>query len=782
MSSDLTLDGPLLTSEPAPPLPSPDPARYRVDGLLGRGGMGEVWRVIDTRLDRAVALKVMRADAARWPALHRRFLIEARITAGLDHPGVVAVHDQGVLPDGRPWYTMREVRGGVTLREHWAALTGPLRQQQAVSSLLMVCQAMALSHSRGVIHRDLKPENVLLGPFGEILVLDWGLARRAADREGVEVGELPAEVATRFGTSLGTFPYLAPEQALGQPDQHGPWSDVYALGAMLYEALAGRAIFGPVDGPPTPLAEVAPDAPQELVDAAMACLARAPADRPAHAGWLAERLAAWRDGVFRHERALAHVARAVARRPAAEALRAQAAARLLDAERGLRALPPFAAPAEKRRWWAVQDEAAALAQEARAAELEVDLAFRAALEEAPGLPEARAGLAALFRARLAEAEAAGTEAPDAEALLRLHGEEADRAWLDAGGELVVHTAPPGLAATLLRYRTHDRRLVLEPIRPLGPTPLRADVGRGSFVLRLSDGRRQLDLPFVAQRGARVDLTPRGPLSLPDDAGPDDVAVPPGWFLSGGDPDAPDAAPLRRVWLDGFFLRRFPVTNAEYLEFLNDLVAQGREAEAVRHAPQDRLGPEEPPRAVLTRDAAGRFQLGVDAAGCLWRPRWPVTLVDWYGARAYADWLARRTGLPWRLPHSLEWEKAARGADGRRFPWGDHFEPAWANLAGSRPGPAGRLDVDAVEEDLSPYGARGMAGNVRDWCLDLYEREPGEPSFAAPSPGPDDLVNLRGGAWSSAPAHARAAMRLASRPDRRLSALGLRLCRAWPGVS
>src|SRR5262249_15829235 len=143
--------------------------------------------------------------------------------------------------------------------------------------------------------------------------------------------------------------------------------------------------------------------------------------------------------------------------------------------------------------------------------------------------------------------------------------------------------------------------------------------------------------------------------------PDDVYVPAGWCWTGGDPEATDSFARQRVWIDGFILRRFAVTNSEFLEFLNDLVASGHEAEAHRACPRSQLSMAEgPERVAYSRDASGRFMLAGDEWGPPWEPDWPVVLIDWHGAIAYAAWYAKRTGTAWRLPDELEREKATRG--------------------------------------------------------------------------------------------------------------------------
>jgi serine/threonine protein kinase len=217
--------------------------RYELRGELARGGMGVVYLARDRELDRDVALKVVAAEPAD-PRATARLRREARISARLEHPGIVPVHDVGSLPDGRVFYAMKLVSGrrlddlvrdGVALRER-------------LRLLLRICEPVAFAHAHGVIHRDLKPENVMVGRFGEVLVMDWGVARHReergrSDHEGGASDPLPAEPdpsLTAHGTVLGTPAYMAPEQARGEVERVDARADVYALGAILYFMLTGH--------------------------------------------------------------------------------------------------------------------------------------------------------------------------------------------------------------------------------------------------------------------------------------------------------------------------------------------------------------------------------------------------------------------------------------------------------------------------------------------------------------------------------------------------------------
>ena len=231
--------------------------RYRILRPHAQGGIGVVFVAEDLELHREVALKEIQPDSADDPYSRARFLLEAEVTGALEHPGVVPVYGLGHYADGRPYYAMRFVKGD-NLNEairgfHEAdqprrdAGARTLALRQLLRRFVDVCNAMAYAHSRGVLHRDLKPSNILLGRYGETLVVDWGLAKSVGRSDTDPAAEATLRPpsgsgveATRMGTAVGTPAYMSPEQAAGQLDQLGPASDVYSLGATLYQLLTGK--------------------------------------------------------------------------------------------------------------------------------------------------------------------------------------------------------------------------------------------------------------------------------------------------------------------------------------------------------------------------------------------------------------------------------------------------------------------------------------------------------------------------------------------------------------
>ena len=213
--------------------------RYAVHELLGRGGMGAVYRATDRILQRDVALKVLPPELAQ-DDVAARLEREARVLAALEHPGIVSIHDVGRLVDGRPYYVMRLVRG--------QRLDEQVRHESLGARLrrfLAVCDAVSFAHSKGVIHRDLKPANVMVGEFGEVLVLDWGVAKRATDpsvRGDEGIASAPGD--TGDGIAVGTPGFMPPEQTVaGDVDTR---ADIYALGAMLRELTSSGKLAAPL--------------------------------------------------------------------------------------------------------------------------------------------------------------------------------------------------------------------------------------------------------------------------------------------------------------------------------------------------------------------------------------------------------------------------------------------------------------------------------------------------------------------------------------------------------
>lgn len=230
--------------EPASSLVATDVARRFSDlGEIGRGGMASVRRAKDRNLLRTVAIKILDQDIARHAPEVQRFVEEAQITGQLEHPGIVPVHEMGTDQDGIHYICMRYVRGQ-TLEEAIADAGDERLSPEKLTDLLQifvkVCDAVAFAHSRGILHRDIKPSNVMVGEFGQVYVVDWGIARLLPGGSGAVSVRRPKGLnLDHAGAPLGTFGYMAPEQLRGDEDLDAR-TDVFALGATLYHILTGE--------------------------------------------------------------------------------------------------------------------------------------------------------------------------------------------------------------------------------------------------------------------------------------------------------------------------------------------------------------------------------------------------------------------------------------------------------------------------------------------------------------------------------------------------------------
>jgi len=293
-------------AEPAvrPIAASDDPERYESVGEHARGGLGRIMRAVDKRLGRTVAVKEL---LRRNTSNETRFMREALITARLEHPGIVPVHEAGHWPNGDPYYVMKLVEGR-TLKELIAERTTMRDRLGLLPHLIAVADAVGYAHSEGVIHRDIKPSNVIVGAFGETMVVDWGLARdRKQDLPDADLCMIDSDlsasgsgshVSTVSGKVIGTPAYMSPEQARGEiVDERG---DVYAIGTVLYELLAGAAPHADTTpqatlervlaGPPKPVDCAVAHVPGELGTIVAKAMARNPVDRYPNATALAEDL------------------------------------------------------------------------------------------------------------------------------------------------------------------------------------------------------------------------------------------------------------------------------------------------------------------------------------------------------------------------------------------------------------------------------------------------------------------------------------------------------------
>ncbi len=853
----------------------PGQGRYERAEELGRGGMAVVYRAFDRELNRTVALKVLRDDFDPHISSVQRFRREAEVAAKLTHPALVPVYDVGES-GGRPYIVMELVEGE-PLDRHLELRRPSLERR--LWMLERIARGVAYAHQHGIVHRDLKPQNILVTADGDPKIADFGLAHL-----------VDTDVAlTRSGSTLGTPLYMAPEQIHGRAHEITPRTDVYALGAILYEMITGRAphlgktpmeVFAKIteSDPRAPRlldATISPD----LETICLKALEKEPARRYPTAQEFADdltrylqdqsitarppgparRMARW----IRHHRAsavgigvalaaatavagtltvrsfLQHARRKalvesgeaeirrgewdraaqfftqaerlapedssiLARRKTSEALgrAAKALDRAQQARRRAASLAPIAvelsalASAKEARWGREQE----LHDLKRRAREEEDEAMHAAREALAFDPNSRAARDILIQADLARSVEAW-ETRDTQGLddwLRRGLEDGKGEFRNrAVSKVELRTRSEGTRAFLYRYVLHHLRMIPEPCAEDGRTrrghlpsvdalaltaseeerlahrtrsayPLATDAFNeilfpvrlmpGSYLVLLRrEGFADMRIPLWVGVASPIEMEVR---LLPASEMPRGfLYIPEGPCILGGDP-MKDAMPRgrdeMRTWVPGFILDQYSVTCADYALFLQDLGLE----EARRHVP--RFSDEKPTWIELN----GRFEYSR-----LFRPDAAVSWVTYEDAEAYAKWYTKtRGGGRWvfRLPTEDEWEKAARGADGRFYPWGNRYDPALSSTEHSRPEGGAKRFADSgglFPADESPFRVRDMAGVMANWC--------------SPVENVRSLGMARGGVWSLSPHYARATLRNYYNKKTNLGSIGIRLAASLP---
>lgn len=706
------------------------------DTVLARGSVGWVYRAHDPVLDRWVAVKVSRAEAGEQG--RAALLNEARVTARLAHPAVLPVH-RVVAVDGLlcvvfalgPETTMADV-----IHDWRHDSSAAWSQETRLQCLHAVVEAVAHAHRQGVVHGDLKPSNVAVDAAAHPYVLDWsGLVSNA-------------------GTFSGTPEFAAPEQLRG--DAPTAASDVYALAALAWELSTLRALrparagesVGDYLARHAAAREPAPPPPR--VEAGVAeLLSRAthpdPSERPT-AETLANALDRARTGRAQSERR-AEEAESELVHARRQLLSFQEREQRLQQERRVIAvqrmqIPPHAPASAKASLWANEARADALLDEqAEAFTAALEHAVRAA-HLAPDADEPHALIAELWWQRLIMTEARSYEGESRLAMARIRQHDRGRyvELLDAPATLSIR----GTGEVRLRRVVPSRPASTERLVSTHPLPLgRLELEPGSWSVDLV-GPQGVRASVWLERLVHLQLDLQPPASIPEGY----TFVPPGPFRMGGDPMARTPVEPCSPWLDGFLAAQRPVSSDAYLAFLASLP----EAQARARGPAQRLVSGEV-APLWTWTAAGW------ALPDGWAGDWPVVGVSSSDATAYAQWRSQVDGTTVRLPTEEEWEKAARGADGRPFPWGEHFDPALCHMRQSIAGAPRLLPVGSFPEDRSPYGLVDVAGGVREWTTSVFAGE---------------RRVVRGGSWASDAQGCRLASRGGLPEDSKDATVGFRL--------
>jgi|GEM_PF-2742783 len=654
---------------------------FRELSPIGAGTSGAVFRAVDSRDGAVVALKVLAPGGFASPDELVRFRREPETLARLSHPGIARLREAGEV-DGRPYFATEFVEGE-PLSKVLARPVHPFRDAERAAELLRdVCLAMAHAHALGIVHRDLKPSNIVLGTDGRPRVTDFGLAKDVVS----------AEERTRAGQVMGTPAYMAPEQARGELSRVDARSDVYALGAVLYEMTTGHPPFqggGIADlirrvahELPPPPREAAPGLSVALESICLKAMDPDPARRYGHAGEMGADLDRFLSG----------------KRPEAASGRAGALRRRFLARHRASILLGTAVAATALLAWGWADWAGRQHEDRRVSDAvrEVDSllargdllgATKAASLLSTSEPDRKEGPALLDRVQArvrSEVEevlrlrSLGIPIPKqrVDALLGLVGDpEVARRIVgapdDDGVPLAIEGLPEG--ATLLACRVSPDDLTVASVpRPIGREGLLA---RGGWVIEVrAEGFAPLRVPVTLPEQARLQVDLVAGSEVPEGM----VVIVGGTALLGGEAGRPEPKDVATFLID-----RTETTRRAYLRYLE---ATGR------HRP---IGW---PEGTLEGEE-----------GTL-----PATEVSWDDARRYAEWAGKR------LPTAEEWEKAGRGIDGRPYPWGRLRSAEGPNVETARLEPVGSHPVDA-----SPYGVLDLCGNVMEWSATAW---PGEEGF------------------------------------------------------
>jgi serine/threonine protein kinase/formylglycine-generating enzyme required for sulfatase activity len=774
----------LVPDVPPAPVRAPEPSteRYRRIENLAEGGMGIVAECLDGRLGRLVALKSLQPYLLEKETSIAMLEREARVTGSLEHPSIIPVYDAGKTADGAPFYVMRLLKEPTLanvlerLRAGDARVTADYSPGRLLRCFIQVCQAVEYAHSRGVIHCDLKPANILLGGFGEVMVVDWGLA-------------FVVEEGTMYRG--GTLGYMAPEQ-LEMAATVDARADVYALGAILYEILCheaafsretfaearGRDLLAKLMCPPVPPRQRAPgrSIPTELEEICVRAMAIDRQARLPSARAMSTAIEAFLEGTRERERRAARAAELVAcgdqlaegyfelceSRPESTA----------ELEALQERIAPWESPERKRELWDGEDRLAVTDTFAiRTAQAAISN-YEQALDEVPGHPEARRALARIYLAELRRAKERGDEFNRVhfEELVKQHDDGALLRVAHEGGWLsVACNAPdPTISLSLSRIEERNRRLVPISTNVLGAAPLqRLAIPQGVHVLAVElRGRPVARYPLVVSGGSHLRVS--FDIGALGDQQPGEVLVPGGTALLGSEGSSSEQRRLRKVDVAPFFIDERPVTFHDYLAFVARVYRRQPEAAA-------RLLPRHGQGAPFWEWDGGRFvpgrigQWGADLDELL---AMPVFGVDFRCAETYARWRARLSGRPYRLPRESEWEKAGRGADRRTYPWGNHFDASFCRMRESRPGLPRPEPSGTFVDDVSPYGVRDLAGGLADWVLpDRVEANQGELR----------QIVSRGGAWCDWAADCALSSRRSYWVIERSARVGFRLARDAPAA-
>ncbi|MAA79786.1 MAG: hypothetical protein CL916_11050 [Deltaproteobacteria bacterium] len=766
------------------------PDRYEFLGLLGSGGMGHVLRVRDLILNRSIAMKVLHTHHLQNPIEKTRFLEEAQIEAQLQHPGIVSVHEMGILPSGHMYFTMREVRG-VSLKSHLGHRDSPTESRIIlIQSLLRVCEAVGYAHNRGVVHCDIKPSNIMIGSYGEVWLVDWGIARLIHMKKIEDDPVYLISNAHSFNDDItGTPLYMSPEQANGFNEELQPTSDVYALGIILYQIILGAYPYPKLsinkllervqhgELLPFPSDKNEHDLPSALVKICKKALSFNPKDRFQDGQEIASALQRWLDGSQKEEVAFRLIQEGLSHEKESQSLLVNLDHQYQLIQTKIEEIPSHTPEDIFYPIWNQEERLNHKRKEGAKKWRQAEQILLSALNHCPDHPKTNLALALFyFRAHQDPMHAHEKERvlealeKHTYALPSRHLEKSKlQTYIVGHGFLSLHTKPSGANVVLEEYVQQNRRLIPVSRNNLGTTPLhKVPIPMGSYRLRImKEGYEDVLYPIEITRLKHWDGIPPNsdspyPIWLPPKGSilPDECYIPAGYFQYGGDNTIKEQK-MEVQWLDGYIIGKYPFSNRQYIALLDHAYDDGiPDVEAIQPMIPVQDGSM---FNCYGRDEYGHFVIQEDLDGDLWDIDWPAICLSYdKKCRAIAVY-AEQTQLPYSLPSEEQWEKAARGVDGRIFPWGNIFFNTWSHCSTSKefihgPSPIGHYPVDC-----SPYDAYDMAGNVREATTAITE----------------DTYITKGGCWHSSGTYNRTNKRIYHKKGRHLGNLGFRIVRPIP---